>query len=111
MVQADWHQGGMYHSPYLTTLYELTGDMPCHRSLWDAKDAAEFRSIVQLKGVEILHRPYSIRSCLEDIMRDDFSICHLVSFRKLTISDLGLTLGGKKPAAHGTGHPTFLDTH
>ncbi|KAL2112931.1 hypothetical protein VUR80DRAFT_6053 [Thermomyces stellatus] len=92
VVQSDWLQAGMYHSPHHTTIYELTGDIPCIRSLWEASDAAEFQSIVQSKGVEILHRPYSVRSCVEDLMRENFSVSHLVSFRRLTIADLGLIL-------------------
>lgn len=96
-MQSDWLQAGMYHSPHHTTIYELTGDIPCIRSLWEASDAAEFQSIVQSKGVEILHRPYSVRSCVEDLMRENFSVSHLVSFRRLTIADLGLILLGKRP--------------
>ena len=90
----------MYHSPYLTTLYEMTGDLPCHKSLWEAKDAAEFEAIIREKGTRFLHRPYSIRSCVEDLMRDDLSTTQLASLRKLNFADVGLVLGGKTRPEH-----------
>lgn len=95
VVQSDHHHAGMFHSPYLTTIYELTGDMPCHWSLWEAKDAAEFQSIIRASGVGILLRPYSVRSCVEGLMRDDLSTTYLADLRQLTSADLGLVLDGK----------------
>ena len=96
VLESDWHQAGMYNSPCLTTIYELTGSMPCHRSLWDAKDADEFNFIINTTGPGVVRRPYSVRSCVEDLMRDDFAVPDIVAFRRLNPSDLGLVIGGKQ---------------
>lgn len=73
----------------------MTGDLPCVNSLWDAKDEAEFRSIIQSEGVGILHRPYCVRSFVEDMMKDEFSVACQESLHKLTIGDLSIVVDGK----------------
>ena len=89
-------------------MYELTGDLPCRMSLWHAKDAVEFQSMIDSQGLETLRRTYSVRSCIEALMNDDFDTLHLASFRELTISDLTLLQDGKNSFPRSQNEPDYL---
>lgn len=78
----------------MTTICEMTGDLPCVSSLWDAKDEAEFQSIIQSEGIGILHRPYCVRSFVEDMMKDEFSLTYHDFPQRLTIGDLSIVIDG-----------------
>lgn len=88
----------------MTTIHEMTGNLPCVSLLWDAKDETEFRTIIQSEGLKILYRPYCIRSLIEDMMKDEYSMTCQDSAHKPTIGDLSIVIDGKNISFY----PIFL---
>ncbi|KAK0633980.1 hypothetical protein B0T14DRAFT_84800 [Immersiella caudata] len=89
VLLADWQQSGMFRLPPLMTVSELTGDFPCLPSLWEAKSAEEFYTVITAGGPSAWNRSCSIRQAVESLMTDAaWSGLDKFPLRHATVQDL-----------------------
>ncbi|PKS04999.1 hypothetical protein jhhlp_008365 [Lomentospora prolificans] len=84
----DWQQSGTFHLPPLSSIYELSCELPCQRDLWYAKTASEFDELVASNGKAYITRGLSARFCVEGLLSDDWTRTYLPRLRAVNVQDL-----------------------